>query len=94
MNLSLFDAHHRCNGFGTARRSNQMADHRFGGAYGDFVCPIAQCIFNGFGFNGVVKFCRSAMGIDVVDFLGLDFRFVECHFYGLDERLPPEDREW
>ncbi len=61
------DREHREHRLDAARRTEQVAGHRLGGAHGQLVRVIAECALDRDALGDVAQRCRRAVRIDVVD---------------------------
>ena len=71
--------YHQLDAAGGAQR---MADRGLGGGDGDLFRGGAEDLFDGFGFGQVTQLGGRAMGVDVADLLGIEFRFFDGFGHG------------
>src|SRR6185437_2377480 len=79
---AIADDHGADHGFDRARCAQHVAGCRFGGADVDALCGVAKNGLDGAGLVEIVRRRRRAVGIDVLNVLGLQTGVLESALHG------------
>ena len=69
-------------GFDGAGGADEVADHRFDGGEGQAAGVFAEHSFDGLCLHDVVEARAGAVGVDVIDIVGIDAGFAQGPFDG------------